>query len=103
MNLVPITPSGTAAHAAEAAAAAGPGAATVSPARTTALGTLLGSHVLRDGELVLFILKPSLWFIVFNSLAFALATAALAILAMFIDRHTRDQFYFETALFFIAG
>jgi hypothetical protein len=102
MNLVPIPPSPASAHPAEAAAAA-PGAATVSPAKTTALGTLLGSHVLRDGELILMILKPSLWFIVFNSLAFAVVTSFLAVFAAMVDRHTRDQFYVETALFFIAG
>ena len=33
----------------------------------TSLATLLTSHILRDGELVLLILKPSLWFIVFQT------------------------------------
>jgi hypothetical protein len=110
MTLVPLAPSPASypaeavAHHAEAAAAAGaPGATSVSPARTTALGTLLGSHVLRDGELILLILKPSLWFIVFNSLAFAIITGFLAVLAATIDHHMRDQLYLETALFFITG
>ncbi len=31
---------------------------------------LLTSHILRDGELVLLILKPSLWFVLFNSMRF---------------------------------
>jgi hypothetical protein len=91
-------------HPAEAAAA--PGAAAASPAsavRDSSLATLLGSHILRDGELVLLILKPSLWFIVFNSLAFTLVTAATASVLAAIDRHEHDHFYFEAALFFIAG
>jgi len=90
------------AHPAEAAAAGSP-AASIGAARATSLGTLLGSHVLRDGELVLLILKPSLWFIVFNSLVFTLVTAFLAAALALIDRRMHDYFYFEAALFVIAG
>jgi hypothetical protein len=99
MNFIPpnLTPP---AHAAEAAAPAG---AAVSPARTTALGALLGSHILRDGELIIMILKPSLWFIAFNSLTFALGIAIAAVAVALADRHTHDDLYFEAALFVIAG
>ena len=90
------------AHPAEAAAAASPAAA-VGAARATSLGTLLGSHILRDGELILLILKPSLWFIVFNSLAFALVIASTAAALALIDRDMHDHFYFEAALFVITG
>jgi len=86
-------------HLAEAAAAAPAAAA----ARTTSLGTLLGSHVLRDGELVLMILKPSLWFIVFNSLAFAIGTAVAAAALALVDRRMHDHFFLEAALFVIIG
>jgi hypothetical protein len=90
------------AHPAEAAAAGSAGAS-IGAARATSLGTLLGSHVLRDGELVLLILKPSLWFIVFNSLGFALITASTAAALALIDHRMHDHFYFEAALFVIAG
>jgi Bacterial PH domain len=92
----------TPAHPAEAAAAGSPAAA-IAASRATSLGTLLGSHVLRDGELVLLILKPSLWFIVFNSLAFTLVTAFLAAALALIDHRMHDYFYFEAGLFVIAG
>jgi hypothetical protein len=101
MNLVPMSPSPNLAHPAEAAAA--PGAAAIPPARTTSLGIIVRSHVLRDGELVLMILKPSLWFIVFNSIAFAIVVAFMAVLAATIDHHMHDSFYLEGAIFLITG
>ena len=97
----PRSPNTAIAHPAEAAAA--PGAAAISPARTTSLGVIVRAHVLRDGELVLMILKPSLWFIVFSSIAFAIVVAFLAALATTIDRHTHDYFYLEGAIFLITG
>ncbi len=88
-------------HGAEAGAAAG--ATPAAAARATSLGTLLGTHVLRDGELVLMILKPSLWFIVFNSFAFAVVVAFIAVVLAVLDHRMHDHFYFEAAIFFIAG
>jgi hypothetical protein len=88
-------------HPADAAAASP--AAGIGSARATAMGTLLGSHVLRDGELVLLILKPSLWFIVFNSFSFALGVAVVAAASAMIDHRMHDHFYFEAAVFCIAG
>ena len=88
------------AHPAEAAAAPG---AVVAPARTTSLGALLGSHILRDGELIIFIIKPSLWFIVFDSIAFAAGIAVAAIALALVDRQVHQNFYFESALFVISG
>jgi hypothetical protein len=82
-------------------AAASPAA--IGAVRATSLGTLLGSHILRDGELILLILKPSLWFIVFNSLVFALVCAATAAVLALVDHRVRDGFYLEAALFVIAG
>ncbi|HEY1923136.1 MAG TPA: PH domain-containing protein [Tepidisphaeraceae bacterium] len=95
-------PPGKIAHAAEAGVA-GAAPAAAAAGRTTSLGTLLGSHVLRDGELVLLILKPSLWFIVFNSIAFAAGVAIAAVIAAIADHRMHDHFYLELALFFIAG
>jgi hypothetical protein len=86
-------------HPAEAAAPA----AVIGAARSTSLGTLLGSHILRDGELIILILKPSLWFIVFNSMTFAAGVALAAVALALADRHTHDNFYFESAVFVIAG
>ncbi|HEX4055009.1 MAG TPA: PH domain-containing protein [Tepidisphaeraceae bacterium] len=88
-------------HAAEAGAAGA--APSTAAARATSLGTLLGTHVLRDGELVLMILKPSLWFIIFNSFAFAVVVAFIAVVLAVVDHRMHDHFYFEAALFFIAG
>jgi Bacterial PH domain len=63
------------AHNSEGAATAG------SPALTTSLATLLASHILRDGELVLLILKPSLWFILLSSLRY-IAIALILMIAV---------------------
>lgn len=68
----------------------------------TSLATLLSAHVLRDGELVLLILKPSIWYIPLSSLRFATAVLILAIFA----RLTSDQHvigYIEATIFLIAG
>src|SRR5688500_8335116 len=46
----------------------------------TSLATLLTRHVLRDGELVLLILKPSLWFIALAAMRFA-AVVLIGIIA----------------------
>lgn len=47
--------------------------AAASPVRplSTSLAALLTRHVLRDGEIVLLILKPSLWFIVLGAMRFS--------------------------------
>lgn len=62
------------AHASEGGAAA----AEALPFRTS-LAALLTGHILRDGEVVLLILKPSLWFILFNSMRFAATALIVAI------------------------
>jgi hypothetical protein len=53
--------------AGEAAAVAAPAVAAEPPV-TTSLATLLTRHVLRDGEIILLTLKPSLWTILFGTL-----------------------------------
>jgi hypothetical protein len=47
---------------------------------STSLAALLTRHILRDGELVLLILKPSLWFIVLGAMRFA-AVVLIGIIA----------------------
>ena len=62
-------------HPSEGGAAA---AAEALPFRTS-LAALLTGHILRDGEVVLLILKPSLWFIVFSSMRFTAAVLIITI------------------------
>lgn len=62
-------------HPSEGGAAA---AADALPGRTS-LAALLTGHILRDGEVVLLVLKPSLWFILFNSMRFAAVVLIVAI------------------------
>ncbi len=50
-------------------------------AATPSLATLLTRNVLQDGEIILLILKPSLWFIVFSSMRFAAVIVLLLVIA----------------------
>jgi len=81
------------------------GAAIVTPS-STSLAALLAGHVLRDGEAVLLILKPSFWFIVFNSARFT-AMALLLVLsgAVFREHLPNRSFHLwvEAAIFILAG
>jgi hypothetical protein len=47
------------------------GSAAASPVATAPLAALLTSHIIQDGEIILLILKPSLWFIILSMLRFA--------------------------------
>jgi hypothetical protein len=66
-------------HASEGAAAAAE--AVVS----TPVGALMAGHVLRDGELVLLILRPSKWFILLSSLKFLAIVAIFAIFGVMFE------------------
>ena len=66
-------------HASDAGAAAAP-AVYAPPAAATSLATLLTRHILRDGEIILLIVKPSLWTIFFSILP-ALAVALIVIIS----------------------
>ena len=68
-----------------------------------ALATLLAGHVLRDGEVVLLILKPSLWYILFNAMRFGAAVGILIIAAVLWVKHPFVPYYVEAATFLIAG
>jgi hypothetical protein len=69
------------------------------------LAALFTTHILRDGELVLLIRKPSLWFIPLQSLWFA-AIAALVAIGLTLAQNQIDFLrtgaYFETAIFLTA-
>jgi hypothetical protein len=69
-----------------AAAEAGMGAAT-SPAAASTLAALLTGHLLQDGELILLIQKPSIWFILLSTLRFAAAVLIVMIAAVVFDTH----------------
>lgn len=88
-------------HSGEHAAAATP----ASVPMTTSLAALLTQHILRDGELVILILKPSLWFIPFSALRFIAAVAILLIAAVLLDPHLpgNNRQIIEIGIFIIAG
>ncbi|MEO6435717.1 MAG: hypothetical protein ABIP55_08135 [Tepidisphaeraceae bacterium] len=82
--------------------AEGAGAATAdAPPTSTSLATLLSRHILRDGEIVLLLLKPSVWFIVLSSLRFT-AVVLLLMGAVFVF-DLRDRFPFLNTLAVIEG
>jgi hypothetical protein len=83
------------------------GAATVAPPRATSLATLLSRHVLRDGELVILLLKPSVWFILLSSLRF-IAVDVLVVCAIFVfdlddKMHLNKLPIVEAGVFIAAG
>jgi hypothetical protein len=83
----------------------GEAAAAAAPARRSALAALLTGHVLQDGEIVLLILRPSLWYILLSSLRFAAVIAILLIAAKLRDEQLPGQniLYIEAGLFVLAG
>src|SRR5205809_4224534 len=89
-----------------AAAAAVPDVA-VAPARfsTNPLAALMAGHVLQDGEVILLILKPSLWFILLSALRFVAVVVILMMAAALLDGRLpgRQSRYQELGLFIIAG
>ncbi len=83
----------------------GSAAAAVDEPVATSLAMLLTRHVLRDGELVVLILKPSIWFVLLSSLRFIAAVLIVMIAArVFDDRLPYGAFvYLEAGVFLIAG
>jgi hypothetical protein len=83
------------------------GALAPSPAATSPLGALIASHVLQDGEIVLLVLKPSLWFILTNSLRFIAGVLIFLIgVQLLEDRFEYDytwRAYAEMGVFLIGG
>lgn len=101
-ELYPAAVAEPAVHAADSAAAA----AAVGAARVSPLAALLSGQVLRDGEVVLLVLNPSLWFILFQSVRFIAAVVLLLLCArVFGDRHQviHGTVYFEAGAFLVCG
>lgn len=88
-------------------ACASEGAATAAarPVSSTSLATLLASHILRDGELVLLILKPSVWFILLSSLRFVALALIIIIGAKIFNQHLAGPYrgYAELGTTLIVG
>ena len=73
------------------------------PVRTS-LGALLAGHILRDGEVVLLILKPSLWYIAFSAMRFTAAVLIVAIgFQLWLSPGRGSQSIAYAATFLIAG
>src|SRR4051794_18478645 len=81
------------------------GAATAGAPTATSLAVLLTRHILRDGELVILLLKPSVWFIVLSSLRFAAVVLILLFAAIYFDEHVpyNNFVWIEAAIFLISG
>jgi hypothetical protein len=81
------------------------GAAVAAPPFSPSLATLLATHILRDGELVLLILKPSFWFVLLSSLRFIAIVLILAMAAKVFDAHLPgpNRTYQETAATIIGA
>jgi hypothetical protein len=81
-------------------------AAAVAPAvHRGSLAALLTGHVLQDGEIVLLVCKPSLWFIVLVSLRWAAVIAILLVAAKMYDEKLPSQnaVYIEAGMFVLAA
>ena len=100
LRRVTVAPQEPCTFASEGAATA----AVESPA-VTSLATLLTRHILRDGELVILILRPSIWFVPLSCLKFIAAVLIAMIAAkVFEDKLTYGPFiYIETGIFLLAG
>jgi len=70
--------------------------ATVAPARSS-MATLLSSHILHDGELVLLILRPSPWFVLLSSLRFIAGVLILVIAGKLWGRGLSERVYIDIA------
>jgi hypothetical protein len=66
---------------------------------------LLAAHILRDGELVILILRPSLWFILLSGIRFIAGVLILMTIARVETLRTNAavHIYMELGIFAIAG
>ena len=83
----------------------GDATADVRAARPTSIGMLLTNHVLQDGELVLLVLKPSVWFVLISS-SWTIGLVLIGLLsALVFDEEIpgRASTWVELAVFLIAG
>src|SRR5437868_6844020 len=81
------------------------GGAAAAPAATNPVTALMAGQVLRDGELILLLLRPSRWFILLTSLRFgAVVALAMALMVIFDDKvHLAKRQYFEVLILLALG
>jgi hypothetical protein len=87
-------------------AAAQGDAVVAAPTRaSTSLATLFSGHVLQDGELILLLIKPSLWFVPMSGLKFIGVVLIAMISAALLDQQLpgRNLIYQQTGVFIIAA
>jgi hypothetical protein len=75
------------------------------PLRRASLAALLAGHILQDGEVVLLILKPSLWFLVLSSLPFAAVASILLCWLLISTNPSKTAYvaYVETSVVIVAA
>jgi hypothetical protein len=61
--------------------------AALMPAHTS-LAKLLAAHILRDGEIVLLVLRPSLWFILLSSFRFVIGGVIAIVIIAYCGNHS---------------
>lgn len=90
---LPIFPAGSA------------GAAAHQPVKTAPLAALLTRHILQDGEIILLILKPSLWFIFLSMLRFAAAVLIVMLAKPVFDEQLPGphRIYYEVGVFLLIA
>lgn len=72
-------------------------AASATTSARSSMATLLSSHILHDGELVLLILRPSPWFILISSLRTIAAVLILAIAGVMWGPNFSQRVYVDVA------
>lgn len=81
------------------------GAAAHPPATTAPLAALLTRHILQDGEIILLILKPSLWFIFLSMMRFAAAVLIVMLAKPVFDDQLPGphRVYYEIGAFMLIA
>lgn len=105
MSLKPADPGQEtrAAKLSDGTAALGEGTTAAPAASAVSVANLLTRHVLRDGEVILLILKPSRWYILLSSLLFIGGIAAiLCALQLFQAPRMPMRYNIDAALFIVS-
>jgi hypothetical protein len=81
------------------------GGAAAAPTVTGPVSALLTGQVLRDGELILLLLRPSRWFILLTSLRFlGMVALLMALVVIFEEKiHGPKRQYFEAGTLLVLG
>src|SRR3954468_6251319 len=75
------------------------GGAAAAPVATNPVSALMAGQVLRDGELILLLLRPSRWFILLTGLRFlAVVALFMALVVIFEDKLHGKRQYMEVGV-----